>query len=314
MTPHDPHDAIVAGAPTRPPRPVRGRRARRALVAVVALGSLAGGLGCLAVGVSGADSAVGAAKTSQAPYTRRTVTVPLPGNNGSRRVLVYTNTTTDSAQIPVVYLLHGLPGRPEDFESAGLLGALDHYAAAGGRPLVVAAPDGKGAKHYDTEWADSADRRDLQETFVLQRVIPAVEGANVRDAAHRAIAGFSMGGYGATNIALRHPTSFGQLISIAGYYHVDDPSGVFAGRPAEIAANSPDRHAGSARHLRVLLTDGVEENEPLIQGEVDRFARLLRRHHVAVAVVETPGRHDLGYLRHQLPTILSFLARGWPAV
>jgi S-formylglutathione hydrolase FrmB len=38
-----------------------------------------------------------------------------------------------------------------------------------------------------------------------------------------------MGGYGATNLALRHPDLFGQLVSVAGYHHVDDPDGVFNG-------------------------------------------------------------------------------------
>lgn len=312
MTPLHPDNAISDRPAARPRRWPLWRR--RAPLALAVLSLSAGMLGILAVGTSGTDSALGAAPTSQAPYARRTLMVALPGNGALRRVLVYSNTTTDSAQIPVLYLLHGLPGRPEDFESAGLLGALDHYAAAGGRSLVVVAPESKGATHYDTEWADSADRRDLDETFVLQRVIPAVEGANLRDVAHRAIAGFSMGAYGATNIAVRHPTSFRQLVSVAGYFHVDDPSGMFAGRPAEIFANSPDRHAGSARHLRVLLTDGVEDNQPLIQGEATRFARLLRHNHVAVTVVETPGHHDLRYLRHQLPAILGFLARGWPAI
>jgi len=33
---------------------------------------------------------------------------------------------------------------------------------------------------------------------------PAVEGAHRRDACHRAIFGFSMGGYGAMNLAQRH--------------------------------------------------------------------------------------------------------------
>lgn len=305
---------MIAAAPSGCQRLLRTRRVLRAVVVVLGLGSSAGILGYVGTGGSGADSALGASTPSQAPYTRRTLSVPMPRNSAARRVLIYSNATADSPEVPVIYLLHGLPGRPEDFESAGLLGALDHYAAAGGRPLVVVAPEGRGTRHYDTEWADSADRRDLQETFVLQRVIPAVEGPNPRDVVHRAIGGFSMGAYGATNIALRHPTSFAQLVSVAGYFHVDDPSGVFAGRPAQIAANSPDRHPRSARRLRVLLADGAEDQEPLIRGEADRFASLLRRHRVAVTVVRGPGHHDLRYLRHQLPTILGFLARGWPAV
>ena len=51
----------------------------------------------------------------------------------------------------------------------------------------------------------------------------------MRDAAHRAIAGFSMGGYGAMNIAMQNPGVFGQVVSIAGYFVVNDLSGMFGG-------------------------------------------------------------------------------------
>ena len=67
---------------------------------------------------------------------------------------------------------------------------------------MVAAPTGTGKAHPDTEWAVSTDGSDRVETYLIKRVIPAVEGANRRTAAHRIISGFSMGGYGAANIAL----------------------------------------------------------------------------------------------------------------
>jgi hypothetical protein len=41
---------------------------------------------------------------------------------------------------------------------------------------------------------------------------PAVEGTHMRDAAHRAIAGFSTGGHGVTNIAMRNRGVFGQVV------------------------------------------------------------------------------------------------------
>ena len=42
--------------------------------------------------------------------------------------------------------------------------------------------------------------------------ILAVEGTHMRDAAHRAIAGFSMGGYGVMNIAMQNRGVFGQVV------------------------------------------------------------------------------------------------------
>jgi hypothetical protein len=71
---------------------------------------------------------------------------------------------------------------------------------------VLAVPDGNGSHHRDTEWADAGDGSDRVEDRLLREVIPAVEGSHRRDAAHRAIGGFSMGGYGSINLAL--PTAW----------------------------------------------------------------------------------------------------------
>ncbi len=48
--------------------------------------------------------------------------------------------------------------------------------------------------------------------------IAAVEGARRRPAALRVIAGFSMGGYGAMNMAMQNPGLFGTVVSISGYF------------------------------------------------------------------------------------------------
>ena len=135
---------------------------------------------------------------------------------------------TDTAKLPVLYLLHGLPGSAGDiwtgFDGKKLL---DTEFTHGAAPYEVVTLDGHGTKHRDTEWADSADGADEVESFVLNVAIPAVEGAHRRDACHRAIAGFSMGGFGAMNLAQRHPDVFGQVAAVAGYFHLDDPDAVF---------------------------------------------------------------------------------------
>src|SRR5207244_11467016 len=92
---------------------------------------------------------------------------------------------------------------------------------AGAAPCLVAVPNGWSDIKNATEWADSVDGQVRVESFIVSTAIPAVEGANRRDAAHRAIAGFSMGGYGSANLAEHHPDLFGQLVSIAGYYRID---------------------------------------------------------------------------------------------
>jgi len=184
-----------------------------------------------------------------------------------RDVEVYRPDVPDSRSLPVVYFLHGIPGRAADLFATGAVEVLDHLFETGTPPFVVACPTGTGHAHNDTEWADSVDGRDLLESYVINRVIAAVEGSRRRDAAHRIIAGFSMGGYGAANLALRHPRAFGGAASFAGYFHIDDPDHVFAGKPKVEAANNPGILIRTVRTVRFWLADGTSDREPVVQGE-----------------------------------------------
>lgn len=230
-----------------------------------------------------------------------------------RRVWVYRpGGIRDDARLPVVYYLHGYPG-----SGAGLwtnrdtARRFDALFAAGARPFVVVSMDGDGTKHRDSEWADSVDGADRVESFVLQRVIPFVEGAHRRDACHRAVVGFSMGGYGAANLAQRHPDVFGQAVSIAGYFKVDDPDHVFGGDAAVERANSPDRQVARMGGLRVFLLDGGQENLQLVRGEANRLAGLLITNRITVVLEYAPGQHTSDYAFAQLPDVNAFLESGW---
>jgi S-formylglutathione hydrolase FrmB len=227
-----------------------------------------------------------------------------------REVDVYRPGVADSADLPVVYFLHGSPGSAGDVFGAGLAAALDAWVAGGGRPFVVASPDGNGSRP-DTEWADAADGADRLESFVVGVVVPSVEGDHPRDRGHRAVAGFSMGGYGAMNLGLRHPDVFGQVVSLAGYFHAYDGEGVFGGDSGEEAANSPDQHVESARNTRIALLDGDHDQVPIVKGESQRFASLLRDAGMDPEVVISSGGHDWDYVSSQFRTVIEFLDAGW---
>lgn len=231
----------------------------------------------------------------------------------TRDVYVYRPAVPDNVVLPVVYLLHGVPGEASTILDA-VQPALDTAFTTGGQaPFEVAAPTGGGNAHYDTEWADAADGGDLIETYLFKQVIPAVEGATPRDASERAIVGFSMGGYGAANLALRHPDKFGQFASLAGYFHVDDPSGMFGKDSATQAANTPDGMVKQAADKRVLLLEDAEESDPLISGEAQEFAGRLKACDCGVDINwrVMPGSHDYDFLLSSFPTVIGFLDRGF---
>ena len=252
-----------------------------------------------------------ATPTAPGPGHVEVVRLASPGQKGLKDVWVYRPGVPDSSSLPVVYFLHGVPGGAADVFNAGLAKALDQEIAAGGQPFVVVSPDGNGSSHDDTEWANATDGTDQIESFVIDVVIPAVEGDHPRDQAHRAITGFSMGGYGAVNIALRNRDLFGQVASIAGYFHIDDPAGVFGSNGAVESANRPLDHVGRAVGLRILLVDGDQDNEPVVAGESQRFATALAGIGVKAELDIVPGGHDWQLVSSQFPTLVRFLNAGW---
>jgi S-formylglutathione hydrolase FrmB len=259
------------------------------------------------VRLSGAD-------TADAAGLRGTVSVLQvrgPADTAPHPVWVWRPPGQDSATIPVLYFLHGYPGSAADPFGAGVADVLNHLLDRGYPPFVFASVDGNGERHSDTEWADSYNGGEQVMSRVVDAAIPAVEGSHMRDAAHRAIAGFSMGGYGAMNIAMQNPGLFGQEVSMAGYYVVNDLSDMFGGRRSVIALNTPSAHPQRARGMRVLLEEDASDPYPLIQGQAAWMGRLLARAGVPVTVRILPGTHDWSFamaaLRHAIP----FLYDGW---
>jgi enterochelin esterase-like enzyme len=234
-----------------------------------------------------------------------------PSDRQPHPVWVWRPPGPDSATIPVLYFLHGYPGSARDPFGSGLAQTLDKLLQEGYPPFVFASVDGNSERHPDTEWANSHDGSDRVLDRVIDAAIPAVEGTHMRDAAHRAIAGFSMGGYGAVNIAMGNPGVFGQVVSIAGYFVVNDLSDMFGDVPAIVARNTPSAHPWRARGLRVLLDEDASDPNPLIHGQATWMGGLLRGYGVPVMVHVQPGTHDWTYAMTALRYSFTFLAGNW---
>jgi len=158
----------------------------------------------------------------------------------------------------VVYLLHGEPGGASDLCNPSAGDSLAAAFSSGVQPFVVACPDGNDDDFDDTEWADSVDGRSQVETFVTGPLIAAVEGAHPRPRGLRAIGGFSMGGFGAAMLALRHPNLYGQVVTLAGYFTIDDPDGIFGDDPAVESAYNPTDLVALAPRMRWLLIEAAQ--------------------------------------------------------
>jgi enterochelin esterase-like enzyme len=217
-------------------------------------------------------------------------------------------------RFPVLYLLHGAPGRPQLFiDAAGVGVQVDTLLAQRKiKPFLIVMPDGRvGGWLNDTEWANA--RKGPFEKFVLDAV-KAVDArwATKADRTHRTIAGLSEGAYGAVNISLHHPNVFANFQSWSGYY-IQTPTGPFHGLPrATLVANSPALYVDRLKPLlkrypvHAFLYGGTKDK---VTPELRAFAPRLAAAGARVTVAIYPGRHDWRMWRGELPHALTWASR-----
>jgi enterochelin esterase-like enzyme len=141
---------------------------------------------------------------------------PALEGTGSFHVYLPPGYSSTNAHYPVLYLLHGNNQPATAFLQLGLQGELDRLIATRQAPPMIAVmiQGGKGANN----WRDEGSRR--YESYVLEvqqlvdRMLPTVAERGAR-----AIAGDSMGGFGAMNVALGHPRRFSVVESWLGFFN-----------------------------------------------------------------------------------------------
>jgi S-formylglutathione hydrolase FrmB len=110
---------------------------------------------------------------------------------------------------PVLYLLHGLTGHYPDWTTRTRLA---EYSAR--YRIIIVTPEGNNGWYTDSASSPS----DKYESYIIEDLIPDVERRfrvkPTRDA--RAIAGLSMGGYGALKFAVKYPQKFVFAASFSG--------------------------------------------------------------------------------------------------
>jgi enterochelin esterase-like enzyme len=126
--------------------------------------------------------------------------------------------TSNPPLLPVMLLLSGQPGMPDDmFNMGGAFQVANEYALKhGGLAPILVAPDQLGDWHTNPMCVDSPLGRSA--TYLTQDV-PNWIKANLgvmTDPAHWGVAGFSQGGTCAIQLGAGFPQIFGTLIDISG--------------------------------------------------------------------------------------------------
>jgi len=217
----------------------------------------------------------------------------------------------DIDSLPVVYMLHGWPGSPQGL-IAGVQGALTAAFANGATPFISVFPDGNALTHSDSEWADSYDGRAMIESWLTKNVISAVEGNNIRTRANRALLGFSMGGYGAAIIGLHHPELYGQVVTLAGYFVVDDLTGAF-GPGAETdkkhLSQTPSTYLKVAKQVRWYLGESKFDYTTLIRGQAAAWGGKLKSVKASYTLsTNLAGGHSYVFVQAEIPLVVKWLS------
>lgn len=128
------------------------------------------------------------------------------------QVIFPENYENSAATFPVLYLLHGLFGRYDNwFDYTQIV----EYAK--NKSLIIVCAEGGDNWYSD----NSQIENHFHESYILDELIPAVE-EKFKVSSHknkRAVAGLSMGGYGALKFALRRPELFCFAASMSGAFH-----------------------------------------------------------------------------------------------
>jgi S-formylglutathione hydrolase FrmB len=233
----------------------------------------------------------------------------------------YNQRAARTKRYPVLYLLHGLTGHYNNWiERTHLADYAKPYE------LIVIMPEGNDAWYTDSATVPT----DKYESYFLRELIPDVE-KRFRVSTKRggrAIAGLSMGGYGALKFGVKYPEMFAFAGSMSGalgaasWTEADLRGFEFIWRtllPAFGPEGSPTRAANDVNKLYrevpasriaalpyVYLDCGTED--PLLSSSRSLAAILLERK-IPHEFRQLPGTHAWPYWNAQVQEVLRIAAR-----
>lgn len=121
----------------------------------------------------------------------------------------YSTRGEEGRRFPVLYLLHGLTGHFDNWTSRT---SVVSYAAA--YSLIIVTPEGENGWYTD----HLVKEKQEYESYLIRELIPEIDKRyrTLDRRSHRAIAGLSMGGYGAIKLGLKYPEMFAIAGSFSG--------------------------------------------------------------------------------------------------
>lgn len=151
-----------------------------------------------------------------------------------------------ASRYPVVYLLHGSGGDENEWDR--IYPVLDSLIAAGSIPPLIAVAPASG-----TSWW--VDGRERFESAFFSDLIPAIDRQyrTIIRREGRAVAGFSMGGYGALRYALAHSDMFAAATLLSPALYAQQPPPESSARSSGTFGDPFQAEVWAARNYPAVL-------------------------------------------------------------
>lgn len=227
---------------------------------------------------------------------------------------------------PILYLLHGMMDTNMGWTMRGhLQDVMDQLTASGEvQEMIVVTPNAGGEVNKD--WNGYFNMPGWSyEDFFFTEFMPAIEKKYraIGDSAHRAIAGLSMGGGGATSYAQRHPDLFCAVYAMSALMDTPDfgqpapdPSATDMSSLLTLAVNrlscikfvqeADDATKAVLRGIRWFVDCG--DDDFLLQRNIE-FMQAMRRAGIPMEMRMRDGGHTWEYWHSALYTALPFVCR-----
>jgi S-formylglutathione hydrolase FrmB len=230
--------------------------------------------------------------------------------------------TARTTRYPVLYMLHGLTGHFDDWL---VRTNIADYAAP--YRLIVVMPEGNNSWYIDSATVPT----DKYESYILQELIPDVQKRyrTIEARYGRAIAGLSMGGYGAFRLGLKYPDRFAFAGSVSGAFGVTNYTEKETGKGAAWETflklfgpiGSETRQKNDLFELIQLITPGqvaslpyfyfdcgTEDAPHVFNANHELDERMLQKK-LPHEYRELPGNHSWGYWDSQVQEVVKIAAQ-----
>lgn len=206
-------------------------------------------------------------------------------------------------------------------QGTGIQDMLDGMISSGQMPpTIVVFATTQGDPIVDSECVDSFDQTSMVETYLTVTLPNWVDSTyrTLADAHHRAVLGFSQGGFCSSMLLLRHSDVFNQAVAFGGYYtaaikspqtiNAWIPYGPPSGLQNRIAEHSPillARVLSPAIRSQLFLYVSGSPDQPFYGDQYIAFKAEIKADNIPSMTIDTPVAHSWIAVRADLPQALT---------